>query len=151
MKYSMASGDSADPSGRNRSSRSTHLAAWSWVINERRPTMDLMSGGLLVSETMERRWTRASLSFWRLEAQIESPVRLLRAATLPTEVAKLGDRGTWAGVIGGITVGPKVASTLDTIRVLEGDGEGTVAMLVVHAEMSAAKDGTDIQGAFLYL
>ena len=65
------------------------------------------------------------------------------------EVATLGVRGTWAGVRGGITVGPEFPSALGEKRGSEGDGEGTLAGSAVDAEISAAEAGTDCGGAFL--
>ena len=63
------------------------------------------------------------------------------------EVATLGGRGTRDGVRGVINIIPEVPSTLGKIRVLEGDGEGTVAGLAVDTEMYAAEAGTDSGGA----
>ena len=136
------------PSGRRRALRSARLAARRRVIDERRPTTAATSRGLSVSEATERRWTRSSLACWRLKARTERPVRPLSAAALPMEVATLGGRGTWAGIRGGITVGPEVPSMLGEKRGLEGDGEGTEAGSAVDAEMSAAEAGTDGEGAF---
>ena len=64
------------------------------------------------------------------------------------EVATLGGRGTWAGVSGGITVGPEVPSTLGGRMGSESDEEGTVVGSAVDVEMSAAEAGTDGGGAF---
>ena len=77
-------------------------------------------------------------------------MRPLSAAALLMEAATLGGRGTWADVRGGITVGPEVPSTLGKRRGSEGDGEDTMAGSAVDADISAAEDGTDGEGAFLY-
>ena len=74
----MSSGDGAKPSGRTRASSSARLAARSREIDERRPMTALTSGGLSVSEAIERRWKRSSLACWRPKARTERPVRLLR-------------------------------------------------------------------------
>ena len=63
------------------------------------------------------------------------------------EMATLGVRGGWAGVRGGITVGPEVPSTLGERRGSEGDREGTMAGLAVDADISANEAGTDGGGA----
>ena len=124
------------------------LATRSWGINERRPTTYSTSGGLSVSEVTERRWTRSSLACWRLDARTERPVHPLSEAALPLEAVTLGGRGGWSGVREGITVGPKVPSTLGGRRVSEGDGEVTVARSEVDADMSTSEAGTDGGGAF---
>ena len=77
-------------------------------------------------------------------------MRPLSAAVLPIEVVTLGGRGAWAGVRGGITVGPEVPSTLGGRRGSESDGEDTVAGSAVDAEISAAEAGTDGRGVFSY-
>ena len=120
-RSSMSSGDGAKPSGRRRSSRSARLAARSREIDARRPMMALTSGGLSVSEATERRWKRSSLACWRPKTRTERPLRLLRVAALPLDVVTLGGRGSWAGVRGGITVGPEGPSTLGGRRGSEGD------------------------------
>ena len=68
--------------------------------------------GLLVSKATERMWTRSSLASWRLKARTERPVLLLIPAALPVDLEKLGGRGYWAGVRGGITICPHVTSIL---------------------------------------
>ena len=69
-------------------------------------------------------------------------------ATLPSEVPTLGGRGDWAGVGAPITVDSEVAGTMAWGRTLVGDGGGTVAGSAVDAEISAARAGMDVGGAF---
>ena len=113
------------------------------MIDKRRQRTASTSGGLSVSKATKRRWTRSSLACWHLNARMERPVRPLSAAMHMMGVVTLGGRGTWAGIRGVITVGPKIFSTLGYKRGLEGGVEGTVARLEVDADMSAAKARMD--------
>ena len=63
---------------------------------------------------------------------------------LPSEVPKIGGRGTWDGLGEPITVGSEVAGTLTWSRNWVGDGGGTVSGLDVDAEMSATNSGTNV-------
>ena len=116
------------------------------MINEKHSTMALTSRGLSVSEVTKTRLKNSSLACWCLKAQKERMLLLLSMLTLPIEVATLGGRGGWAGVRGGITVGPEVPLTLRERRGSEGDGEGTVAGSAVDADMSTAEAGTAVGG-----
>ena len=113
------------------------------LIPKRQQLIGMILLASLVSDAMDKRWTRSSLACWRLEARTERPVRPLSASALPMDLETLSGRGTWAGVKGGITVGPEVPLMLGKRRGSEGDGEGTVAGSAVDAEISAAEDGTD--------
>ena len=58
---------------------------------------------------------------------------------------------TWYRVRGSITVDPKAPLTLGGRRGLEGDGEGTVDVSAVDAEIYAVEAGTNGGRTFLSL
>ena len=79
----MLLGGGYDPSGRRRDSNLARFDARINYMVERRRTMSLMSGGLLVREAMDRRCVKLYLSCYRCEAWADHPERPLIAAAIP--------------------------------------------------------------------
>ena len=142
----MSLGDGAKPSMRSRAFRSARLAVRSRVIDERRLEMASTNEGLSASEATERRRTRLYVACWRIKTHIERLLHPISTASLPLDLATLGDRGTWDEVRGGITIVPKVPPTSGGRRGSEVDREGTVVGSEVDSEASAAEAGTDSGG-----